>query len=75
MKKTLFLFGASALIASSTLITSCSTEEAPEPKLNYGVVKQRNDTPKEAYYALFGAIIIIVVLIIWGLKKMSNKKY
>lgn len=73
MKKTLFLFGASILIGSS--ITSCSTEEVEQPKLNYGVAKQRNDTPKEAYYALFGAIVIIVFLIVWGLKKMSNKKY
>lgn len=74
MKKTFYLFGAVALTA--TTVMSCSTDEAPaKPKNYYGVDDGTSGTPKEAYYALFGAIVLVVILIAVGIKKMGQKKY
>ena len=73
MKKTLCLFGAT--IIASVAITSCSKEEVSElPKNYYGTQPASNGTPKEAYYAFFGGILVIVFIVLWLLKKAGVKK-
>jgi hypothetical protein len=73
MKKTLCLFG--AVMIASVALTSCTKEEVPEkPKNYYGVEPSSNGTPKEAYYALFGAIVIVLALVSIGLRKLRNKR-
>lgn len=73
MKKTLSLFG--AVLIASTAFTSCSTEEVVEkPKNYFGTEPESNGTPKEAYYAFFGGLLLIIFLVLWGLKKISNTK-
>jgi flagellar biogenesis protein FliO len=72
MKKNFFLFG--AVFAISTVMWSCSKQEET-PRNYYGVQPtEAHGTPKEAYYAFFGSLLLIIFLILWLLKKMSNKK-
>lgn len=71
MKKTLCLFGATFAIA----VTSCSKETTTEkPKNYYGVQSDDNGTAKEAYYAFFGGILVLVFGILYLLKKMGGRK-
>lgn len=72
MKKTLFILGATMI--ASMAFTSCSEDVLDAPKNYYGVQPVNNGTPKEAYYAFFGGIILIVFGILWLLKKMKTKK-
>ncbi len=73
MKKTFCLFGVTLMTA--TMLVSCSKEEVVEkPKNYFGTDPVGDGTPKEAYYAFFGAILFIVVLLAWGLKKMREGK-
>jgi hypothetical protein len=72
MKKTLFILGATMI--ASTVFTSCSKEESSTPRNYYGVEPVNNGTPKEAYYAFFGGIMLIIFGILWLLKKMKAKK-
>ena len=72
MKKTLLLFG--AVLTISTVMLSCSKQEET-PRNYYGVQPvDSQGTPKEAYYAFFGALLLIIFLVLWLLKKMGNKK-
>ena len=72
MKKTLCLFGATMIV--STVLTSCSKQEEA-PKNYYGVQPvEAQGTPKEAYYAFFGGLVVIIILVLWLLKKLGSKK-
>jgi hypothetical protein len=72
MKKTLCLFGAT--IIASAIFTSCSKEEAA-PRNYYGTQPaETQGTQKEAYYAFFGGLVVIVILVLWLLKKLGGKK-
>lgn len=72
MKKTLYLFGAT-MIAPIAFV-SCTKQEE-QPKNYYGVQQptESHGTPKEAYYAFFGAIVVIGILLMWFLKKAGKK--
>lgn len=59
---------------ASTVLVSCSKEET-QTKNYYGVQPVDNQgTPKEAYYAFFGGLVVIIILVLWLLKKLGNKK-
>lgn len=71
MKKTFCLFG--TFLVASTTFTSCSEQEE-QPKNYYGVQPSKeHGTPKEAYYAFFGGIVILVIGVLWIIKKLSKK--
>jgi hypothetical protein len=74
MKKTLYLFGATLM--ATAILSSCSKkEEAPRNYFGNGVQStDAQGTPKEAYYAFFGGLVVTIVLVLWFLKKMGNKK-
>ena len=66
------MFGATLI--TSTMIVSCSKGES-QPKNYYGVQPAEDQgTPKEAYYAFFGGILVIVFTVLYLLKKMREKK-
>ena len=70
MKKTLLLFGATTILATS--FVSCTKQEE-KPKNYYGVQSDdTSGTPKEAYYALFIAIVGIIFLVGWLIKRASK---
>ena len=60
---------------TTVAITGCSKAETKEqPRNYYGVQAENNGTPKEAYYAFFGGIVVIVFVVLYLLKKMGAKK-
>ena len=72
MKKTIFLFGA-AMILSATF-TSCASQDTPaKPKNYYGVEPVDNGTPKEAYYAFAGGLVLLLIFLAWAFKKMKKR--
>ena len=73
MIQTLCLFGATML--TTMVITSCSKEAVVEKPKNYcGTQPSHDGTPKEAFYAFFGGVLVIVFLVLFLLKKMRNRK-
>lgn len=70
MKKTYHLFG---VLAATSIMMSCSEQEE-QPKNYYGVQPQdEHGTPKEAYYAFFGGILVLVIGLVWLIKRLGRK--
>ncbi len=74
MKKNLLLFTATGVLMTSTVttFTGCTKEEDAPVKNYFGVEPEGNGTPKEAYYALFGGVVVVFILIVYGLKKIRK---
>lgn len=52
---------------------SCTKEEVPEkPKNYFGVTPEGSGASKEAYYALFAGVVIVIGLVGYGLKKIRK---
>lgn len=70
MKK-LILFAAFAI---SILAASCGdSDDAPVKKNYYGVEPVNHGVSKNAYIALFGSIVVLGGLIVYGVNKLKKK--
>lgn len=73
MKKNFLLFTTTGVLMSTvTTFTGCAKQEKAPVKNYFGVEPEGNGTPKEAYYALFGGVVIVFILIAYGLKKIRK---
>lgn len=70
MKKNILLF--TTLLVLTLTFTECKPQEE-KTKNYYGVQSEEIKASKEAYYAFFGTIGALAVIIAIGIKKLKKK--